>query len=78
MVSIRSKVPRSSADSSGFANHRRQIARSIVPDDQRFQISAITTAAISSPTNRMMMVPMPCSERRNGDGIGVLGPNTLH
>ena len=56
-ASIRSKAPRSPAAKSRLANHEAD--RATICDDQRLQISARTaTDTSSSPTNRIMMVPM--------------------
>ena len=73
---IRSKACRSPADNSAFANYRRESTGS-PRKNQRLQISArTTTAASSSPTNRIMMVPIWCGELRNGIG-SVLSGRTL-
>ena len=73
---IRSITPGSRADRSGFANHNAQsrIENTIFRRNQRLQISARTTTAISNnPTNRIMMVPIFGDVVRNGIGSVLSG-----
>ena len=70
--------PISAADS-GFDNHTSEddAANGSTARRQRFQISTITTvAAASNPTNRIMIVPTLCCDRRSGIG-SVLSGRTL-
>src|SRR3981081_3322817 len=62
------------ADKSRFANYSSRIARDICEKNQRLQASArATTATNSSPINRIMMMPIPGGELRNGIGSVLLG-----
>jgi hypothetical protein len=74
MAAIRWKTRRSPAGSSGFANHRNDIAGKPGTGNQRFQISAsTTTATVNSPTNRIMIVPIGGGVVRNGMGSALSG-----
>jgi hypothetical protein len=70
---IRWMARRWPADRSGFANHISRIQSASAPN-QRLQTSArTTTARNSSPTNRIMMVPIRGGECRNGMGSVLSG-----